>query len=122
MIAHLPGGRMRTHVLAPRFGGVLRLIERKVPEFGSGDHHLDPRAGFDLAERLHVAERIGENVDGAREPDLVATADRGAAEPDGDRRALRPISDLTGSHHGAGIGLARDPHRYVEIDLLAPGE
>src|ERR1043166_8118874 len=47
-------------------------------------------------------------------------ADRRAAEADRDRRALGPIGDLARRHHGAGVFLARDVDRHVEIDLLAP--
>jgi hypothetical protein len=56
----------------------------------------------------------------AGEPGLVPLGDRRAAEADGDGVAVGPIGDLARRNHRAGVFLARDLHRNVEIDLLPP--
>src|ERR1700730_12327956 len=59
-------------------------------------HHAHLHLGARLhgRKRLYVAECAGEHVARAREPRFVALADRGAAEADGDRRAVGAIRDL----------------------------
>src|SRR4029079_2331018 len=89
---------------------------------GLGGADLDPGSGANLLQRLHVAERLGENITWARQPAFVALGNWRAAEANGDGGAFRPIGDLARRHHGAGTGLAFHPHRHVEIDLLAPGQ
>src|SRR5262249_54875049 len=61
-----------------------------------------------------------EHVAWACEPRLVAPADRGAAEADGDGGAVGPVRDLAGSDDGARVLLAGDRYGNVEVDFLAP--
>ena len=74
-------------------------------------------------QRLHVAVALARTCcTGSRAGIRRPATDRRAAEADARCRAVRPIGDLARRHHGARVLLARDPHRHVEIDLLAPGQ
>src|SRR5215831_15177502 len=83
------------------------------------DFHVSPR--LHLGERLHVAERLGEDVAGRGEARLVALRDRRAAVAERYAGAFRPERNLARRHHRAGALLARQRHRGLEVDLLAPG-
>src|SRR5262249_41846598 len=84
------------------------------------DPHLGARSY--LRQYVHVAERLAENIAGARQSRFVAAADRRAAKAERDSGPVGPIGDLAGRHHRARLRLARDRHRYLKVDLLAPGE
>src|ERR1700730_12732148 len=95
-------------------------LRSRSQQFASPDRrHSDLRPRLHPRQLLHVAHRPRDDVARAGEPGFIAFADGGAAEADGDGGALGPIGDLAGGDDGAGVLLARDPHRHVEIDLLA---
>src|SRR3990172_6392626 len=78
---------------------------------GAAAHSLeDCRVPVDLPDHVH---RAG----GA---DLVAPAGRRGAEEDAERRARRPVRDLSGPHHRARVRLRGPLHGDLKVDLVPP--
>src|SRR5262249_9182668 len=108
----------------------LTVMANLMPFVGRGGKHralIDPRhvnlrPCSHLRQSFYVAEGAGEDVARAREPRFVATANRSAAEAEGDGVTIGPIGDLAGCHYGARIFFPRGPNRNLEIDLFAPGQ
>src|SRR5208337_3658130 len=79
----------------------------------------DSGSGRDGGEAFYVS-RFRPDIARTGQTDLARRRDRGAPEADGDGVAIRPIGDLAGFDHGAGVGLALHRHRNCEVDLLSP--
>src|SRR5208337_2504116 len=92
--------------------------ERSLPNRLHGANS-DSGSGRDGGEAFYVS-RFRPYIARTGQTDLAGRRDRRAPEADGDGVAIRPIGDLAGFHHGAGVGLALHRHGNCEVDLLSP--